>query len=126
RSAELLVAAAPDKGRSYMLRGKAYMALDNRDAADKDLARAFTLAPEDQDVVVARADFLLGAGRSKEASVMFDEAIIKAGGKNNAALIGKGMVLLRQAEFGEAEQNFKRALENDEKLKQAKIGLAAA
>ncbi len=125
RTAEALVAAAPDKGRPYMMRGKAQLALDNREAAEKDLAKAFNLTPDDQDIVVARADFLLAAGRSKEAQDMFAAALGK-NGRNNAALIGRGMVLLRQGEFGPAEQSFKEALANDANLKQAKIGLAAA
>src|SRR5207302_793041 len=94
-------------------------------AAEKDLAKAFSLAPDDQDVVVARADFLLGAGRSKEANEMFAAALGK-NSRNIAALIGKGMVLLRQGEFAEANQSFIEALRNDPNQKQAKIGLAAA
>jgi tetratricopeptide (TPR) repeat protein len=124
KHAETLVAAAPNSGRAYVLRGKAYAALEKPDIAGKDFEQAFKLSPEDQDAIVARADFLLAAGKPDEARQMFDGAL-KAKGNNIPALIGKGMVLLRQGQFPEAEQSFNAALEFDPKQKQAKLGLAA-
>ena len=124
KHAETLVTVAPNAGRSFVLRGKAYQALEKFDIAGKDFEQAFKLSPEDQDVIIQRAEYLLSTGRPDDAKQMFDGAL-KAKPNNIPALVGKGMVLLRQGQFPEAEQSFTAALEFDPKQKHAKLGLAA-
>ncbi|MCY3020607.1 MAG: tetratricopeptide repeat protein [Planctomycetota bacterium] len=123
QTAETLVNVASGQARSYLLRGKALMALGKPDDAGKDLEKAFTMAPESQDVIVAYADFLLSRQPDK-ARQMFADAVAK-NPKNVAALVGKGMVLLRQGEFPESEQSFNEALTIDGGQRDAKLGLAA-
>jgi len=123
KHADALVAAAPS-GRAYMLRGKANMALKKIELADKDLEQAYKLSPENQDIAVARADFLLAVGRPDEAKNMFSGALNK-NSKNTTALVGQGLVHLRQGEFADAEKSFKDALYIDTRHKQAELGLAA-
>ncbi|HEY3321143.1 MAG TPA: tetratricopeptide repeat protein [Planctomycetota bacterium] len=125
KTADTLVTATPQKGRSYMLRGKAYMALGTLDAAEKDLEKAFKLTPDDQEIVVSRAEYLLGQGRAQEAKDMFAAALAK-NSKNVAALVGQGLVLLRQGEFKDAEESLKTALQIKPRQKQAQLGMAAA
>jgi len=124
KSAEALVAAAPASARSYMWRGLAFANLDFIEGAGKDLEKAWKQAPDDQDVCVARADFLLRSGRSDEAREMFSTALSK-NGKNVAALVGQGRVLLRQGEFKDAEASFRDAIALDGKHIQAQLGLTA-
>ncbi|HYG75384.1 MAG TPA: tetratricopeptide repeat protein [Planctomycetota bacterium] len=123
KHAETLVGVAPN-GKSLMLRGKAYQALGRMEQADKDLEQATKLLPENQEVAVARADFLLQAGRPEEAKNMFSGALFK-NNKNTTALVGQGLVLLRQGEYADAEKCFKEALFIDTRHKQAELGLAA-
>ena len=124
RTSESLVRSAPNQGRHFMLRGLAYRANDNIEAAGKDFEKAFQLAPESQEVSVARAEYLLASGRPDEAKSVFTSALAK-NPRNIAALIGQGTVHLKQGEFIEAEKSFLDALGVDYRQKDAHIGLAA-
>ena len=124
KTAEALVSLAPAQARSYLLRGKANVAADDLAAAEKDLDKAFKMAPDNQDVLVTYADFLLRSGRPEKARELFATALGKDR-RNVAALVGQGMVLLKQGDLQQAEQSFKDALAIDEKKVPAKLGLAA-
>lgn len=124
KSAEALVRQAPTQGRSFMLRGLAYRANDNLEAAGKDFEKAFQLSPDNQDIAVARAEFLLSSGKSGDAKKVFSDALDK-NPRNVSALVGQGTVFLRQGEFAEAEKSFLDALGIDYRNKDAHIGLAA-
>ena len=123
KTAESVVSMSP-KARSYMLRGRCFVALGKLEAAEKDLEKAFSLAPEDQEVLVARADYLMQAGRPQDARQMFTNALDK-NGRNVGALIGLGMARLRQGEFKEAQQKFLDAMQIEHENKQARLGLAS-
>ena len=121
RIAGSLVAAAPQRARAYMWRGKAELALGNMTAADADLKKAFDMAPGDEAVQIARSNFLIAAGKAGEANKMLGDLLVKDP-KNSSAVVARGMVLLKQGDFEGAEQIFNDApLDNE----QGQIGLAA-
>ena len=123
KTAEALINSATTKVRGYVLRGQAYLDSGNVDAAGLDFEKAYKDAPDDEQVLVARANFLLVSGRASEAKEMFSTALAKSS-RNISACIGLGRVQLRQGEFVDAEKSFQKALDIDSKHKQARCGLA--
>jgi tetratricopeptide (TPR) repeat protein len=121
RIAGSLVAAAPQRARSYMWRGKAALALGNMTGADADLKKAFEMAPGDEAIQIARSNFLIAAGKPGEAKKLLGDLLVK-NPKNSSATVAQGMVLLKQGDFEAAEQIFNDApLDNE----QGQIGLAS-
>ncbi|HYF49472.1 MAG TPA: tetratricopeptide repeat protein [Planctomycetota bacterium] len=125
KTAEILVGAAPNKAKSFTLRGLAYLAQSNNADAEKDLDKAQKLAPDDPEILVARANILLRTGRAGDARNVFTTALNK-NPNNVAAHVGQGQVQLRQGEFLEAEESFKKALSISAEHRLAKVGLAFA
>ncbi len=121
RIGDALVAAAPQRARAYMWRGKALLEQGNLAAAEGDLKKAFEMAPTDEQVMLARSKYLVAAGHPDEANKMLTTVISKSP-QNASAMVQRGIVLLNQGDFEAAEQAFVAApLDNDE----GQIGLAA-
>ena len=121
RIGDALVSAAPQRAHAYMWRGRAQQGVGNMPAADADTKKAYEMAPTDEQVSLARSQYLIAAGKSDEAQKLLKTVISKSP-TNAGAKVAQGMVLLNQGDFEAAEQAFNEApLDND----QGQIGLAA-
>jgi Flp pilus assembly protein TadD len=118
-TAELLVAAAPQRAKSFMLRGKAHLALNHREPGAADLEKAGQMAPEDPEIRLARAQI-----RPASESVDEYERLLKRNPKDLDALEGMGLVYLQQSKFKEAGEKFSAALEIKRDSRRALIGMA--
>jgi tetratricopeptide (TPR) repeat protein len=119
-TAELLVAAAPQRAKSFVLRGLAYLAMNQRDKGVADIDKAAEMAPDDPEVRLARA-------RTRPASESVEEytRILAKNPKDIDALEGMGIVFLQQSKFKEAEEKFTDALLIKRDSRRALIGMAS-
>jgi len=110
----------------YRLLGMALATLGKDSEALAALSKAKSMAPENEDVLVALAEIQLGAGKADEAKKVFDDTLAK-NPASPAANVGLGYVLLRQGKFAEAGQAFDKVGSSAPKPQQlkAKIGLAS-
>jgi tetratricopeptide (TPR) repeat protein len=103
--------------------------------ADEAFTKALELAPDDEKVMVAAAEFMLAAGRPQDARKIFEDALAR-NPRSIPALTGQGYVLLRQGELLPAVDSFLKAIDLDKEDARAQgvdripvrayIGLAAA
>jgi len=114
---------------SQRLLGQAYGLQGKTDLANQALSQAVTLAPNSEDALVARAEFLLQTGHADDALKIFKDALSK-NGQLLAAWVGQGRVQLRIGEVDAAAVSFQKVMDLDKDLKQketlaALLGLAA-
>jgi Tfp pilus assembly protein PilF len=113
-----------DSHVAQMLLGQALASQGKDQEADAALEKALRLAPEDETVMIARAEFLLSVGRVPQALKIFADALAK-NPRSLPALVGQGFVALRQGELDAAMDSFDRALAGEAKPLRARLGLAA-
>jgi tetratricopeptide (TPR) repeat protein len=123
-TSETLISVAPVRATSFTLRGQAYQAQGKMEQAGNDFAKAYKMAPDDSQVQVLYAIFLLTSGGDPQKAKDIFEKALAANPHNAQALCGRGLMQLREGEFNEAENDFQQALQYDPNLRPAAIGLA--
>lgn len=110
----LALAARPDMGAAYNLRGLVYAALGDDALADESFARALALNPRDADAMHNRAWFLCQRNRSAEADRLFEQALAQPQYRDTSrTLMAQGVCLARAGKLPEAEAKLVRAYELD-------------
>ena len=110
----LALAARPDLGAAYNLRGLIYSALGDDRQADENFQRALALNPRDVDAIHNRAWFLCQRNRLDEADRLFDQALAQPGYRDvPRTLMAQGVCLARAGKLPEAELKLQRAYEVD-------------
>lgn len=110
----LALAARPDMGTAYNLRGLVYSAMGDDALADESFLRALALNPRDADAMHNRAWFLCQRNRSEEADRLFDQALAQPQYRDQPrTLMAQGVCLARAGKLPEAEAKLVRAYEMD-------------
>ena len=111
---KLALAAKPDLGAAYNLRGLIYAALGDEAQADDSFARALAINPRDADAMHNRGWFLCQRNRYDDANRMFDQAMAQPQYRDSTrSLMAQGVCLARAGKLPEAEQKLTRAYEAD-------------
>jgi type IV pilus assembly protein PilF len=111
---KLALAARPDLGAAYNLRGLIYAAMGEERLADESFQRALQLNPRDADAMHNRGWFLCQARRFDEADRLFEQALVQPQYREPArTLLAQGVCLARASRLAEAEQKLSRAFELD-------------
>lgn len=110
----LALAARPDMGAAYNLRGLVHAAMGDDAQADESFLRALALNPRDADSMHNRAWFLCQRNRSAEADRLFDQALAQPQYRDAPrTLMAQGVCLARAGKLPEAEAKLLRAFEMD-------------
>jgi len=109
---EALVAVSvwPETARCWDLLGVAYLSLGQLDSAQAAFVRAYTLAPQDADVLAHWGVVLKGLGKCSEALVRLQEAH-HINPQDPSHLSNMGNVCMDLRRFSDAEKCFNAALE---------------
>lgn len=110
----LALAARPDLGAAYNLRGLIYAALGDERQADENFQRSLAMNPRDVDAMHNRAWFLCQRGRFDEADGLFDQALAQPQYRDAPrTLMAQGVCLARAGRLPDAEKKLQRAYEVD-------------
>ena len=107
---KLAIAADPNLGEAFNLRGLIYANLGDDRLAEESFARALQLNPRDGDTMHNQGWYLCQRKRYAEATAAFDRALAQpayAGGTRT--LLAKGVCLAFDKKYVEAEQSLSRA-----------------
>jgi type IV pilus assembly protein PilF len=110
----LALAAKPDLGAAFNLRGLVYAAMGEEREADDSFARALALNPRDADAMHNRGWFYCQRGRYDEADRLFEQALALPQYRDQArTLAAQGLCHARAGKLDLAEQKLQRAFEFD-------------
>ncbi len=107
-----VIEADPGNGRAYYRRGQVYMSMNNRDAAEADVARAIAATPEDIDALLTMAQFQLNGGDPEGAEAYVDRVYAVYPGATEADLM-LGRIRVQQGRTAEAIPLLERAAAAD-------------
>jgi type IV pilus assembly protein PilF len=108
------LAAKPDLGAAYNMRGLVYAAMGEERLADESFERALALNPRDADAMHNRGWFYCQRGRYDEADRLFDQALSQPQYRDQArSLAAQGLCHARAGKLVQAEQKLQRAYEVD-------------
>lgn len=111
---KLALAAKPDMGAAYNMRGLVYAALGEERLAEDSFERAMALNPRDADAMHNRAWFKCQRGLYDEADRLFEQAIATPQYRDLArSLMAQGICSARAGRMAPAEQKLLRAYEVD-------------
>jgi type IV pilus assembly protein PilF len=111
---KLALAAKPDLGAAYNLRGLIYAATGEDAQAEESFARAQSLNPRDADVMHNRGWFLCQRYRYDEADRLFEQAIVVPQYRDlQRSLTAQGICQARAGRLPQAQQKLLRAYEVD-------------
>ena len=111
---KLALAAKPDMGAAYNMRGLVYAAMGEERLAEDSFERAMTLNPRDADAMHNRAWFKCQRGLYDEADRLFEQAITTPQYRDTArSLMAQGICSARAGRMGPAEQKLLRSYEVD-------------
>ena len=111
---KLALAAKPDLGTAYNMRGLIYAAMGEERLADESFERALALNPRDADTMHNRAWFHCQRGRYDEANRLFEQAIAQPQYRDPVrSLAAQGLCHARAGKLVQAEQKLSRAFEID-------------
>jgi type IV pilus assembly protein PilF len=111
---KLALAAKPDLGAAYNMRGLVYAAMGEERLAEESFERAMTLNPRDADAMHNRAWFKCQRGQYDDADRLFEQAIATPQYRELArSLMAQGVCNARAGRMGPAEQKLLRAYEVD-------------
>jgi type IV pilus assembly protein PilF len=111
---KLALAAKPDLGGAYNMRGLVYAAMGEERLADESFERALALNPRDADTMHNRGWFFCQRGRYDEADRLFEQAIAQPQYRDQArSLAAQGLCHARAGKLAPAEQKLRRAYEVD-------------
>ncbi len=104
----------PDHAPAYNMLGLIYMELDDQPKAEENFRRAMQLAPRDPNINLNYGWFMCQTGRARESIPLFmvaaSDRLYEAPAK---AYQNAGVCSRRAGRDGDAEANFRRALEID-------------
>jgi tetratricopeptide (TPR) repeat protein len=101
----------PSDGRGYFRRGKVYLSMNDRDAAEADVEKAIVAMPEDVDALLTMAQFQLNGGDPETAETFVDRAYAVIPGSPDADLM-LGRIRVQQGRSAEAIPLLERAAAN--------------
>lgn len=108
------LAADPTYGAAYVLRGLAYMRLNNNRLAEESFQRALQINPRDPDALHNYGWYSCQLGRHREAVELFVRALASPVYAGQAkTLMAKGICQVRMGQLAEAEGSFARSYEID-------------
>lgn len=108
------LAAKPDLGAAYNMRGLVYAAMGEDRLADESFERALALNPRDADAMHNRGWFMCQRGRYDEADRLFEQAIAQPQYRDQArSLAAQGLCYARAGKLAPAEQKLQRSFEVD-------------
>ncbi len=111
---KLALAARPELGTAYNMRGLIYAAMGEDSLADESFARALALNPRDADAMHNRGWFHCQRGRYGEADRLFEQAIAQPQYRDPVrTLAAQGLCHARAGNLAPAEQKLLRAYEAD-------------
>jgi type IV pilus assembly protein PilF len=111
---KLALAAKPDLGAAYNLRGLVYAAMGEAQLADDNFLRALALNPRDADAMHNRGWFMCQRGRYDEADRLFEQAIATPQYRDlPRSLAAQGLCFARAGKLPAAEQKLLRSYELD-------------
>lgn len=111
---KLALAADPNYGPAYILRGLVYMRLDDDALAEESFRRALQINPRDAEAQHHYGLFYCEKARYVEADRLFEQALASPTYKNRPrTLLVQGVCLLRAGKLPEAEAVLARAYEFD-------------
>jgi type IV pilus assembly protein PilF len=111
---KLALAAKPDLGAAYNMRGLVYAAMGEERLADESFERALALNPRDADAMHNRGWFFCQRGRYDDADRLFEQAIAQPQYRDQARSLGaQGLCHARAGKMALAEQKLLRAYEVD-------------
>jgi type IV pilus assembly protein PilF len=110
----LALAAKPDLGAVYNLRGLIYGAMGDERQADENFQRALAINPRDVDTMHNRGWFLCQRNRFDEADRLFEQALAQPNYRDAPrTLMTQGVCLARAGKLPEAEQKLQQAYDID-------------
>lgn len=108
------LAARPDMGAAYNMRGLVYAAMGEDRLAEENFGRALAINPRDADAMHNRAWFLCQRGRYDDADRLFEQAIATPQYPDLArSLMGQGICHARAGRMELAEQKLLRSYQVD-------------
>lgn len=108
------LAADPTYSAAYVLRGLAYMRLNNNRLAEDSFQRALQINPRDPDALHNYGWYSCQQGRHREAVDLFIRALASpVYGGQAKTLMAKGICQVRLGQLAEAEGSFARSYEID-------------
>jgi type IV pilus assembly protein PilF len=111
---KLALAAKPEMGAAYNMRGLVYAAMGEERLAEESFERAMTLNPRDADAMHNRAWFKCQRGQYDDADRLFEQAIATPQYQElSRSLMAQGVCNARAGRMGPAEQKLLRAYEVD-------------
>jgi type IV pilus assembly protein PilF len=111
---KLALAAKPDLGAAYNMRGLVYSAMGEERLADESFERALALNPRDADAMHNRGWFHCQRGRYDDADRLFEQALAQPQYRDAArSLAAQGLCYARAGKLAPAEQKLLRAYEVD-------------
>jgi type IV pilus assembly protein PilF len=111
---KLALAAKPDLGAAFSLRGLVYASMGEEALAEESFARALQINPRDADTMHNRAWFLCQRDRFAEADRLFEQALAVPQYRGaERTFLAQGVCLSRAGRLDEAERKLSRAYELD-------------
>ncbi len=111
---KLALAAKPDMGAAYNMRGLVYAAMGEERLAEESFERAMSLNPRDADAMHNRAWFKCQRGQYDDAERLFEQAIATPQYRDvGRSLMAQGICNARAGRMVPAEQKLLRAYEVD-------------
>jgi type IV pilus assembly protein PilF len=120
------LAADPNYGPAYVLRGLVYMRLNDPQLTEESFRRALQINPNDGDALHNYGWYLCGVKREKEAVAFFARAVANPTYSGQAkTLMAKGVCEMRAGLVKDAEASFARSYQLDATNPIAGYNLAA-
>ncbi len=111
---KLALAARPDLGAAFSLRGLVYASMGEEALAEDSFARALQINPRDADTMHNRAWFLCQRNRYDEADRLFEQALTLPQYREvQRTFMAQGICHARAGRLDEAERKLSRAYELD-------------
>jgi type IV pilus assembly protein PilF len=111
---KLALAAKPDLGPAFSLRGLVYASMGEEALAEDSFVRALQINPRDADTMHNRAWFLCQRGRYADADRLFEQALtVPQYREVQRTYMSQGVCQARAGRLEEAERKLSRAYELD-------------
>ena len=111
---KLALAAKPDHGPAFSLRGLVYSSMGEEALADESFNRALQINPRDADTMHNRGWFLCQRSKFAEADRLFEQALgVPQYRDTPRTLLAQGVCHARAGKLSEAERELTRAYELD-------------
>jgi type IV pilus assembly protein PilF len=111
---KLALAAKPDLGAAFSLRGLVYASMGEEALAEDSFARALQINPRDADTIHNRAWFLCQRNRFADADRLFEQALVVPQYRDaQRTMMAQGVCHARAGRLDEAERKLTRAYELD-------------